>query len=159
MKLFYKQQLMILFSFFIILGTSNSFAEIDPDQTSCPIVLLKAILKQDYDIARLLLDQYGADPNASLEDCNNLDDIFGSFEGASLVDVALNEIHHYKRLIEIDKSISRIDPLYIGNGRLDRGLYESMNMYRLLVAYGAPYHNPIANPIVCEALYGRACRL
>ena len=58
----------MVLSFLVVLKTTNVLAQVEADQSPCPSTLLWAVLNEEYDMARVLLE-YGADPNASLENC------------------------------------------------------------------------------------------
>ena len=61
----------IAFNFLIVLKTAHVSAQVETDQSPCPSTLLWAVLKGDTGMARFLLER-GADPNASLENCQDL---------------------------------------------------------------------------------------
>ena len=75
MELSYKWLIVLLctvaLNFLTVVKTKSVFAQEEQEelnQTPCPSTLLWAVLKGDYDMGRFLLER-GADPNASLENC------------------------------------------------------------------------------------------
>ncbi len=119
MKLSYKWLTVLLcaiaFNFLVVLKTTNVFAQVEANQSPCPSTLLWAVLEKDVAMVEVLLE-YSADPNASLENCQELEieefrrlDWFP--EGSSLLHIAAHTFsgHH-----DIDSG--RIYDLLVSHG-------------------------------------------
>ena len=71
MNLFNKLQvvfLLMVFNLFAVMTKTSASTQMELTYTSCPTTLLIAILEDDYETVELLL-KYGADPNASVRNC------------------------------------------------------------------------------------------
>ena len=72
MGLFYKWLITLLCAIvlncFVVLKTTHVSAQVELDQLSCPIMMVIGVLKNDHNLVEFLLE-YGADPNASLKNC------------------------------------------------------------------------------------------
>ena len=68
------------FNLLIMLKTTDVSAEVELSQTDCPGAVLSAVLDGDTNMARFFFER-GADPNASLEACRELE-----FEEFSVLD-------------------------------------------------------------------------
>ena len=144
MSLFYKWLTVLLcttaLNFFIVLKTTNASAQVEVDQTSCPITLLWAVLKGDTDMAEFLLE-HGADPNASFESCQLVvtnDTVMVLFkEDQKFVDawsisardaVILSNMPDNSSLLHIAAQLFPVTSYYT---------YNPSQMYNLLVSKGA----------------------
>ncbi len=105
----------------LILTTTNVSAQMNSDQTPCPSTLLDAVLRGDYYVAELLLLNYGADPDASLENCQDFEE--------------LNEFPANSSLLHITARLSNHPDSYTPSGFFM--IDWRRTMYHLLVSNGA----------------------
>ena len=149
MDLFYKWLITLLcavvLNCFVVLKTTHVSAQVELDQLSCPTMMMIGVLKSDHNLVEFLLE-YGADSNASLENCQivvNDDEVIVLLkENQKLVDtwvdsrigLLLNNIPDNSSLLHI---AARLRPKSSNKGILGDMHSAQVQIYNLLVRYEA----------------------